>query len=434
MGLVLFEIAVVVVLIIANGIFAMSEMSVVSARRSRLQQLANEGSAAARAALELSSHPDKFLSTIQIGITLIGILAGAFGGATLASKIGDWLQTVPAIAPYAQAIGFLVVVVSITYLTLIIGELVPKRIALNSPEKIASIIARPMTLLSRVAAPVVAVLSFSTNAIFRLLRIQPPGDAPITEEELKLLIEQGTQAGVFHATEQDIVERVFRLGDRRVTALMTPRPDMVFLDADAPDEKIMAKIAESQYSRFPVYRGNTDNILGIAKVKNFLAAKLKDPEIRLEDTLTTPFFVPETSTAFQLLERFRTTGRHLALVIDEFGSVNGMVTSNDFLEALSGETADEDPENADFFERKDGSVLVDGAVPLDELYHRFPAMRPSVPGGTYHTAAGLFLHRLGQIPTIGDEINIGKYHIEVVDMDGRRIDKILVKEIGASEK
>src|SRR5690606_7401100 len=226
MGLVLFEIAVVVILIFANGIFAMSEMAVVSARRSRLQQLANEGSLAAKAALELSNHPDKFLSTVQIGITMIGILAGAFGGATLASKIGTWVETIPALAPYAQAIGFTLVVVAITYFSLIIGELVPKRIALNNPERIAASMARPMSFLSRLAAPAVAILSFSTNTIFKLLRITPPGDAPISEEELKLLIEQGTKAGVFHETEQDIVERVFRLGDRRVTALMTPRPDM----------------------------------------------------------------------------------------------------------------------------------------------------------------------------------------------------------------
>ncbi|HSI88322.1 MAG TPA: hemolysin family protein [Pyrinomonadaceae bacterium] len=434
MGLVIFEISVVVILIIANGVFAMSEMSVVSARRSRLQQLANEGNAAAQAALELSSHPDKFLSTIQIGITLIGILAGAFGGATLASKIGDSLQTVPTLAPYAQAIGFSIVVISITYLTLIIGELVPKRIALNNPEKIASLIARPMTLLSRFAAPVVSVLSLSTNTIFRLLGIKSPGDAPISEEELKLLIEQGTQAGVFHETEQAIVERVFRLGDRRVTALMTPRPDMVFLNADASEEHTLQVIAGSKFSRFPVYRGNTDNILGVVKVKEYLASKLIEPETKLEDALTKPLFIPETSTAFHLLGLFKDRGLHLALVIDEFGSVNGMVTSNDFLEALSGEAESLDPEDVDFIERKDGTVLVDGAVPIDELYHRFPALRRTTPGGNYHTVAGLFLHRLGQIPTEGDEIKIGNYKLEVVDMDGRRIDKILIRPAGIDSK
>ena len=431
MGLVIFEIAVVVILIFANGIFAMSEMAVVSARRSRLQQLANEGSLAAKAALELSNHPDKFLSTVQIGITMIGILAGAFGGATLASKIGTWVETIPALAPYAQAIGFTLVVIAITYLSLIIGELVPKRIALNNPERIAASIARPMGFLSRLAAPAVAILSFSTNTIFKLLRITPPGDAPISEEELKLLIEQGTKAGVFHETEQDIVERVFRLGDRRVTALMTPRPDMVLLDADAPEDATINIIAASQFSRFPVYRGDGDNILGIVKVKEYLARRIIDPAVRLEDVLSKPLFVPETSTAFHLLDLFRSRNKHMALVIDEFGAVNGIVTSNDFLEALSGEAASDDPDEADFLERKDGTFLVDGAVPLDDLYHRLPALRPASPGGSYQTLAGLVLHRLGRVPVVGDQINVAGHELEVVDMDGRRIDKVLITPPGA---
>jgi putative hemolysin len=424
MNVIAFEVLLILLLIFANGIFAMSEMAVVSARKIRLQQFANKGDEAARAALELANNPDRLLSTIQIGITLIGILAGAFGGATIAEQIALQIDRISFLAGYGEAIGLAIVVITITYLSLIIGELVPKRLALSRAERIAVLIARPMRFLSWLATPLVALLSFSTSTVFKILRLQPSDEPPVTEEEIKILIEQGTQAGVFEETEQDLVQRVFRLGDRRVSALMTPRPDISWLDINSPETETLQEIATSQYSRFPVCRDSIDNVIGTLKAKEYLAAKVNDPTISLEAFIREPLFVPETSSAFQVLEMFKTAGTHLALIIDEYGTIEGLVTTNDFLEAIAGEAAQMNAESPLIVKRDDGSYLVDATLPIDEFEEFFTVELDD--DGDYQTIAGLILAHLGHFPSVAESVEINDLRLEIMDMDGRRIDKVLV--------
>lgn len=432
MEVIALEVLLILLLIFANGIFAMSEMAIVSARKTRLQQAADKGDARARAALELANNPDRLLSTVQIGITLIGILAGAFGGATIAEQIGVRIDQISSLAGYGDAVGLAIVVIVITFLSLIIGELVPKRLALSNAERIAAVIARPMGFLSRLATPLVALLSFSTNAVFKILRLRPSEDPPVTEEEIKILIEQGTQAGIFEATEQDLVERVFRLGDRQVSALMTPRPDIFWLDINAPEAETLNEIATSQYSRFPVCRDEIDNVVGTLKAKEYLAAKLRNPNVSLETFLREPIFVPETSPAFRVLERFKTAQTHLAYVINEYGAIEGLVTTNDFLEAIAGEAAQMNAENPMIVRRDDGSYLVDAALPIDEFADFFTIEINET--GDYQTLAGLILTTLGHFPTVAEWLMIGDLRLEIMDLDGRRIDRVLVSRLEKQEE
>ena len=421
------EVLFVLLLLAANGVFAMSELAVVSSRKSRLARMGAGGDSGARAALELAESPDRFLSTIQIGITLIGILAGAFGGATIAEQIGERVAAVPALAPYAEAVGLLVVVVAITYLSLVVGELVPKRLALNDPERIAAAVARPMGLLARLASPVVGVLSFSTSAVLRLLRTKAPTDPPVTEDEIKVLIEQGTRAGVFEEAEREMVKGVFRLADRRVSALMTPRLDIVWLDADAPRGEVLRKAAGSRYSRFPVCRGGLDGVLGVAKAKDLLALGLGGAA-DLKSVMKRPIFVPEMRSALQALEIFKSSGAHLALVIDEHGSIEGLVTMSDVLEAIVGDIEPAGaPADAYAVRRDDGSWLLDGALPLDELKELLSTgALPGEERGGFQTLAGFVLYMLGRVPRAADSFEWAGLRFEVVDMDGNRIDKVLV--------
>ncbi len=429
MGFLALEIIIVVVLIIANGIFAMSEMALVSSRKSRLQQLANEGSASAQAALDLANHPDRFLSTVQIGITMIGIIAGAFGGATLSGHLATLIgENIPSLAPYATAIGFTLVVAAITYLSLIVGELVPKRIALTMPETISAFMAKPMSVLSKIASPLVWLLSISTTSIFRLFGIDRPVDQPVSEEELKLLIAHGTTAGVFEATERDLVERVFRLGDRRAVSLMTPRPDLFWLDINDNEEQILAEIAGAKYSRFPVCDDQIDNVVGIVKAKEYLAGKLLHPESTIRDYLTKPLYVPETSTAFQLLALLKKENTHVAFIIDEFGAIEGLVTSNDFLEALAGEPIASESDEAMILERSDGTFLVDGSLSIHDFVSRTGYKLAEGVPRDYQTLAGLLLQLFGHIPATGNTVESSGFKFEIVDMDRRRIDKILVTD------
>jgi putative hemolysin len=424
MSVVAFEILLVFLLVLANGVFAMSEMAIVSSRKARLQQFANAGDAKARAALELANAPDRFLSTVQIGITLVGILAGAFGGATIASQIAAYINEVPALAPYSNAIGLAIVVAAITYLSLIFGELVPKRLALNNPERIASLVARPMNLLSKFASPFVRFLSFSSETVFKILRIKPSDEPPVTEEEIKVLIAQGTQAGIFEETEQDMVESVFRLGDRRVKALMTPRLDIEWLDINSSAAEIRRKMRESRYSRFPVGDGSLDNVIGIVKAKDYLT--LDDAE--LQTVLKNPLFVPETRSALQTLELFKRAHTHIALIIDEYGAVEGLVTTNDILEAIVGDIAL--PVNqAEMYavKREDGSWLLDGAIPIDDFKEIFSLTKlAGEDRGSYHTLAGFIMMHLGRIPADAENFIWEGLRFEIVDMDGNRIDKVLV--------
>lgn len=430
MSIIAFEILLIVLLVFANGVFAMSEMAVVSARKARLQQLANAGDAKARAALELANSPDRFLSTVQIGITLVGILAGAFGGATIAEQIDAYIGAiVPALDPYGETIGLLVVVLSITYLSLVFGELVPKRFALNRPERIASIVAQPMNLLSKFAAPFVYLLSFSSNVIFKIFGVKASDEPPVTEEEIKVLIEQGTQAGVFEETEQDLVESVFRLADRRVGALMTPRRDIDWIDANAPPSEIRRRMSESHYSRFPVCEGAVDNVIGVVKAKDYLVSSGEAASLRL--VLKQPLFVPETVTALHALELFKEAHTHIALIIDEHGAVEGLVTTNDILEAIVGDIALPANQSESYaVRREDSSWLLDGALPIDEFKEIFSvAELPDDNKSGYHTLAGFIFMFLGRVPATADYFEWNGLRFEIMDMDGNRIDKVLVAPV-----
>ena len=421
------EVLIILLLILLNGVFAMSEMAIVSARKARLQQLASQGNAKAYTALELASAPNVFLSTVQIGITLVGVLAGAFGEATVAKKVAGWLSQIQWLAPYSEGAGLGLVVIGITYLSLVIGELVPKRLALHSPERIASEVAIPMRVLSRIGYPLVRLLGASTDAVLKLLGIGPSEDPPVTEEEIKVLIEQGTRAGVFQEAEQDMLTGVFRLNDRRVTALMTPRTEIVWLDIRDSMDEIRVEITSSGYSRFPVCEEDLDNVLGVVQVKDMLAHCLADDPIDLRVLLHLPLFVPESTPASRVLELFKRSGMHLALVINEYGGVEGLVTLTDLLEQIVGDVDVGEPQ---VIKRKDGSWLLDGMLPVDEFKEMFGL--PRLPGegqGNYQTLGGFVMAYLGRIPAAADQFQWGRLSFEVVDMDGKRVDKVLVRPI-----
>ena len=428
------EMLFVFLLILANGLFAMAEIAILSSRKVRLQQRANEGDLRARAALELAETPNRFLSTVQIGITLIGILAGAYGGATIAHELAAQLERISFLAPYSHAISLGVVVLGITYLSLILGELVPKRLALNSPERIACALATPMRLVAVLAFPAVRLLSLSTEVVLRLLGVQPTAEPPVTEEEIKILIEQGTQAGVFEAAEQDMVERVFRLGDRHVGVLMTPRTEIVWLDVEDSSEQIQSRITSTVHSRFLVAQGALDQVLGIVHAKDLLARSLEGQPFDLKACLRQPLFVPESMRALKVLELFKQSGTHLALVVDEYGGIEGLVTLNDILEAIVGDlpSIDEAAEPP-VVQREDGSWLLDGMLPVDEVKELFQlAQLPEEETGTYQTLGGMVMSHLGRIPSAADHFEWAGLRFEVIDMDGHRVDKVLVAPVETS--
>ncbi|CAN5709380.1 hemolysin family protein [soil metagenome] len=423
------EIFILLALIAANGVFAMAELAIASSRKSRLEDMAVKGSRGARQALDLANDPNRFLSTVQIGITLIGTLAGAYGGATLAIGLDDWVEgAVPALAPYSKAIGLGVVVLSIAYLSLIFGELVPKRLALSSPERISALVAAPLRWLSVLAMPVVHFLSLSTNLVLAVLRIRPSEDLPVTEEEITILIKQGAQAGVFEEAEHDIVRRVFRLGDRRAVTLMTPRSEVVWIDvADAPEE-VQRKITASPHSRFPVCDGSLDTVLGVVQVKDLLTQGFAGRPFDIRGILIVPLFIYEGTRGLKVLDMFKNTGTHIAIVLDEYGSVEGLLTLNDILEAIVGDLPDPDePEDPKAVQRPDGSWLFDGMIALDECWELLG--RPALPQGDYHTLAGFVITRLGHIPTTAERFDWDGLSFEIVDMDANRVDKVLVAPI-----
>ncbi|MEQ8754139.1 MAG: hemolysin family protein [Coleofasciculus sp. G1-WW12-02] len=422
------EIVFVLFLIGLNGIFAMSEMAIVAARKVRLQQLANQGNSKARTALELTNSPNQFLSTVQIGITLIGILAGAFGGATIAEQLATQLKGIPLLATRADAIALFVVVVTITYLSLVIGELVPKRLALSNPELIATAVATPMKFLAKLAAPAVHLLSYSTETVLHLLDIAPSQEPTVTEEEIKILMQQGTEAGTFEQVEQDMVQRVFRLDDQRVGGLMTPRPDIVWLNLDDSSEMNRHKMMTSSHTRFPVCQGGIDNVLGVVQVNALLAHCLAGYPLDLTCCLRQPLFIPESTRALKVLELFKQSGPHLALVVDEYGIIQGLVTLNDILEAIIGEIPSfDDADELHAVQREDGSWLVDGMLSVEEFRKLFSIEElPGEQRGNYHTLGGFVITHLGRIPTAADYFEWGGLRFEVMDMDGNRVDKVLV--------
>lgn len=423
------EILIVLLLILINGLFSMAEMAVVSARKNRLQKKAEDGDKGAARALELAENPNRFLSTVQIGITLIGILSGAFGGATIANKIGLEFSRVPLLAPYSKGIGVGIVVVAITYLSLVLGELVPKRLALNNAERVAARLSPIMQGVSRIAAPLVALLSGSTNAVVRMLGIRPSDEPEVTEEDLKSMLNQGTESGVFEESEQDMVKRIFRLSDRSISALMTPRIEVIFLDIDASHEEIRQKITTHPFSRFPVIQGSTDNVIGMVEARDLLLQRVAGPDFSLNSILRQPLFIPESTAALDVLMQFKSSGSELAIVIDEYGGVLGLVSMNDILEAVVGEWVNtpQGEQEAQAIQREDGSWLFDGMILIDDLKDYLDLdVLPDEGEGNYETLSGLMMTRLGRIPVSGDHFEWEHYHFEVVDMDGRRVDKVLV--------
>jgi putative hemolysin len=424
----LLEILLIVLLIIANGVFAMSEIAVVSARKVRLQQRAEAGDARARVALELANAPERFLSTVQIGITLIGILAGAFGGATIAETLAAEIGRVPMLAPYSEAISLSIVVLMITYLSLVIGELAPKQLALNNAEGIASAIARPMLALSRVASPLVRLLGVSTRFVLRVLRVRASSEPPVTEEEINIMIEQGTSMGVFERTEQEMVKRVFRLADQRVITYMTPRTEIIWLDLDDSPEDIRHKVTIGGHSRFPVAHGSLDQVVGLVYAKDLLAQSLAGQSIDLQSVLRPALFVPESVPAMAMLERFKQAHVHSALVLDEYGGLQGMTTINDILEAIVGDIPLMDELfRPEVVRREDGSWLIDGLLSIDEFKEVVQIDElPHEEEGGYRTVGGLVMATLGRVPVTGDHFDWKGLRLEVVDMDGHRVDKVLV--------
>jgi len=425
------ETLVIFLLIAANGLLAMSEIAIVASRKARLQQSANSGDAGARAALELATHPNRFMATVQIGITLVGILAGAFGGATLAQKIERLALDMPLLTPYAGIIGVGVVVVAITFFSLVVGELAPKRIALAHAERIASAVAAPMRFLSSLAFPFVRLLSLSTDLVLRIFNIKPSSEPHVTLEEIKILVEQGTELGVFEESEQDMIEGVLRLDKRPIGAFMTPRTQMVWIDVGDSQEILLAKMMNSRHSRFPVIQGSFDNVLGIVSAKDILKQSLSRQPTNLRQALGPPLFVPETSSALRVLELFKREGTHFALVTDEYGGIQGLVTDRDILEAIVGELPSRDePHEPEVTVREDGSWLVDGLLDIDKLKEIISMdMLPDEESGRYHTVSGFMMTQLGGIPATGEHFEWEGFRFEVMDMDGRRVDKVLITKV-----
>lgn len=424
----LIEILVVFILILLNGFFSMSEIAVVSARKVRLEQRAEEGDKGARYALELAGSTSKFLSSVQIGITLVAMLTGAFGGATLAERLAKVLAGVPWLASAASTLALVIVVLFTTYFSLVIGELIPKRIALNNPEKIASSVSGIMRFIARITAPVTGLLSASTDLGVRLLGMKPSDEPPITEEEIRVLIDQGTEVGVFGEAEQDMVEGVFRLNERSINAIMTPRTEISWLDAEDKIDDIIKLVLQSPYSRFPVCRGSLDNVLGILNAKTLLEKALAGNPFNIVDLLEKPLFIPENTPAVRVLELEKELGVHEALVIDEYGGVMGFVTLFDVLEAIIGELPSKDEvDEPEIVQREDGSYLLDGLLPVDEFKDLFDLdALPEEDKVGFQTVGGFVMNQIGSIPAPGQSFTWDGLHIEVLDMDGHRVDKVLV--------
>jgi putative hemolysin len=428
------ELGVIFLLMFLNGLFAMSEISILSARKVRLEQLSTRGNKGAKTALSLANNPNQILSTTQIGITLIGIFAGAYSGANLSTRLAVPLHQIPVLSPYSDAIALSLVVISLSYLSLVIGELVPKRFALTDPEIIASRVAAPLQSLAKVMAPIVHVLSFSTNLILRLLGVKTTHTNPtVTEEEIKILFKQGTEEGMFEAAEHSMVEEVLRLGDRKVRTLMTPRPEILWLDLEDPTEINRDKIIRSNHTRFPICQGSLDEVLGIIQVTHLLADCLSGKDFELTSQLHPPLFIPESTRGLKVLEFFQQTDSHIALVVDEYGVIQGLVTITDILEAIVGDVPSSSPGDIpQILQREDGSWLIDGIVSIDELKELLAiAELPHETQGNFHTVGGFVVTYLGKIPIATDQFNWRNLRFEVMDMDGNRVDKILVTIIAA---
>lgn len=418
------ELTVVVGLILLNGFFAMAEMAIVSSRRLRLQQMAEQGSGGAARALQLADNPSRFLSGVQVGITLIGILSGAFGGATLGARLGIVLNDIPAINPRGPEIAFFLVVVAITALSVIVGELVPKRIALLRPERIAAFVARPLQFVVTVARPIVWLLENATALLLWLLRVPEKRSDNVTEEEVRMAIAEGTEAGVIDEVEEEMIHGVLALADNSVASIMVPRPDVYWIDLDDEDDVIRREIADCPYSRIVVVRsGDLGRPLGVLQKKDLVDDLMAGRGLQIEKHIIEPVFVPETMPALRLLETFRKVRVHIAFVVDEYGDFLGVATLNDVLEGIAGELPEEYAQvSEEIVRRADGSWLVDGRASIAELVDKLKLENVS---GEFHTAAGFALERLARIPVEGDAFVFGSWRVEILDMDGKRIDKLV---------
>lgn len=430
-----FEAFFILILILFNGVNAMAEIAIVSARKNRLKKLADEGDIRAKIALELANSPTRFLSTVQVGITMIGILAGAMGGATLAKKFAPVLEGIPALAPYAGGLSVVLVVAAITFLSLVFGELVPKRIGMNQPEKIAMALAPPMNRLSRLTGPAVTVLSWTTEAVLKLLGVKRGNESPVSEDDIRMMMMQGLHAGVFHRTEKELIEGAFRLDELYVRDIMTPRTRVVWLDIDDADDTNWRRIVKSGHTYFPVIKGNRDKVEGIVSVKALWANLALTDTCVLMNLLTKPLVVPSAMTATDLLETFKRSGIHIALVTSEYGGASGLVTLNDVLESVVGALPSrEQPQQAKVRQREDGSWNCDALLPIHDLKKllRLGSL-PGEEGAGFKTLSGLILHRFGRVPEEGESFEIGDFTIEVIDMDNHRIDKVMItKKDGAA--
>jgi len=432
------DLLLILLLILLNGVFAMSEIAVVSSRKARLQNLADDGSLWAQAALSLHQEPSSFLSTIQVGITLVGILNGAIGEAAVADPLAEWIGRIPLLTPYAKAVALTITVVGLTYFSVVVGELVPKRLALLAPEGIAALMARPMMILARITHPLVVILSGSCTAILRVLGARRKEEPPVTDDEIKVLMEQGAEAGVFHESEQEIVSNVLRLDEQRISAIMTPRRDMFVIDLDEDEAEIWQRIVETAFSRLVVCRDGLEHVLGVLQTGDLLKKALPGGHVTLADIealLRPPLYVPESVTTTQLLESFRRARLQFALIIDEYGEVQGLVTLTDVLAAIVGElSVPEAPEDRDMLQREDGSWLVDGDVGIERLKSVLD-IEDDLPGEdehSFHTLGGFIMHVLGRIPTPTDHFEALGWRFEVMDMDRNRVDKVLLSRVSES--
>ncbi len=424
MSHVAFEITLILILILANGVFALAEIAVVSSKKTRLEQLALKGVRGAKVALDLANAPDKFLSTVQVGITLIGILAGAFGGATLSQPLSDYLSQFVWLDKHSESISLGIVVSVITFLSLIVGELVPKRIALNSPEKIACVVAPPMKWLSKVSNPIVVVLSGSTTLVMKLLGIKPNPETPVTEEEVRIMIALGTKSGEFEPVEQDLINRIFKLSDRRVSELMTPKSEILWIDIHDSEKTIRDLVLSKPHAAFPVGDDSLDRIIGIVRAKDILVTFEKGEPLNLHALMKKPTFFLESLSAFRVFEKLRKIKPQLAIIIDEYGATQGLITLNDILGSITGDIDGETLEPY-AIQRADGTWLIEGLMPIRDFKEQFNLAELPDEDSGFETLGGFVMHQLGTIPKEGQTFEWNNARFEVVDMDGMRIDKIL---------
>lgn len=417
------EFLIILGLIILNGFFSMAEIALVSARKARLEAQAAKGDSDAKRALDLANHPDTFLSTIQIGITLVGVLTGIFSGDSFKEPLKNWLAQYGVLADYASTLATILIVVGVTYVTLVLGELVPKRIGLSNPEGIAKSVAGPMRIVTWITYPFIWLLSKSSYLIMRILNMKP-NESQVTEEEIKAIISEGTEQGTIEEAEQEIIERVFHLSDRNITSLMTHRSDIFWLDVNSTVGEVRQEIMEDMHSVYPVCDKNIDFIKGMVSLKDLFAA---NDNTRVESLMKDAIYVPENNTAYQVLERFKQTKIHHCFIVDEYGSVQGLITLNDILEAIVGDIPEDEDDLYEIVERADGSFLIDAQIPFYDFLARFDREDWMMEGDReFNTLAGFIIHEMEKIPATGETMEWKIFRFEIVDMDQHRIDKILV--------